>query len=74
MKIPILYPSAFIKIIEKMGFVETRQKGSHKTFVHLDGRILTVAYHSNKPIPIGLLNKIIKEDLRLSREEFENYL
>jgi len=26
--------------------------------------------HSNKPVPEGLLNKIIKQDLRLSKDEF----
>ncbi len=57
-------------LVEKIGFREVRQKGSHKTFLHPDGRILTIAVHSNKAIPPGLLNKIIKQELKLSREEF----
>ncbi len=70
MKLPIISSQKLIKIVLKLGFEEIRQKGSHKTFEHSDGRILTIASHSNKPIPPGLLNKIIKTDLRLSRKEF----
>ena len=70
MKLPVLYPQDLIKILQRLGFAETRQKGSHKTFEHPDGRILTVAFHASKPIPIGLLNKIIKFELKLTREEF----
>ncbi|MFH0970430.1 MAG: type II toxin-antitoxin system HicA family toxin [Candidatus Diapherotrites archaeon] len=70
MKLSVLYPQDLIKILHKLGFLEVRQKGSHKTFEHLDGRILTVAFHSNKPIPPGLLNKIIKFELKMERDEF----
>ena len=70
MKLPVLYPKDLIKIVQKIGFQEVRQKGSHKTFTHPDGRILTVAFHANRPIPVGLLNKIIKQELRMAREEF----
>lgn len=70
MKLPVLYPQGIIKIVKKLGFHEVRQKGSHKTFLHKDGRILTISFHSNRPIPAGLLNKIIKQDLRVSRQEF----
>jgi predicted RNA binding protein YcfA (HicA-like mRNA interferase family) len=47
-----------------------RQKGSHKIFSHSDGRLIVIPMHSNKPIPEGLLNKIIKQDLCLSKNEF----
>ncbi len=74
MKLPVLYPQDLIKIVQKLGFVEERQKGAHKTFIHSDGRVLTIAFHSRKPIPPGLLNKIIKFELKLSRNEFEKLL
>jgi len=73
MKLLVIYPEELIKVLIKMGFEEIRQKGSHKTFKHTDGRILTVPYHSSKPIPVGLLNKIIKQDLNLTRDEFVEY-
>tara|TARA_Y100000310_G_scaffold345859_1_gene471614 strand:- start:8971 stop:9192 length:222 start_codon:yes stop_codon:yes gene_type:complete len=69
MKLPVVNSKSLIKIMKKLDFVEIRQKGSHKTFKHKDGRVLTIAVHS-APIPPGLLNRIIKQDLRLSREEF----
>ena len=74
MKIPIVYPKDLIKIVEKIGFKELRQKGSHKTFEHKDGRKLTIPFHSSKAIPPGLLNKIIKQDLLVTREEFTQLL
>ncbi len=69
MKLPVVYPKDLIKAVLKLGFTEMRQKGSHKTFSHPDGRKLTIPFHSNKPIPPGLLNKIMKQDLQISREE-----
>ena len=69
MKLPVIHPQDLIKIVKKLGFEEARQKGSHKTFVHSDGRVLTIAFHSRKPIPAGLLNKILKSELKISREE-----
>jgi len=69
MKLPVVSGKGLAKVAIKLEFVEVRQKGSHKTFKHKDGRVLTIAVHST-PIPLGLLNKIIKQDLRLSRMEF----
>ena len=70
MKLPVTYPKDLIKIVKKLGFVEERQKGSHITFVHTDEKVITISFHSKKPIPPGLLNKMIKQDLKISREEF----
>lgn len=70
MKTPVIYSKDLIKAIIKLGFIEIRQKGSHKTFSHPDGRILTIPYHTNRPLPIGLLHKIIKEDLKTDPDNF----
>jgi predicted RNA binding protein YcfA (HicA-like mRNA interferase family) len=69
LKLPVIYPQKLCKAVIKLGFKEERQVGSHKTFIHLDGRKITIPFHSNKPIPAGLLNKILKQDLNISREE-----
>jgi len=74
MKLPIVYPQELCKAVLKLGFIEERQKGSHKTFAHPDGRKLTIPFHSNKPIPLGLLNKIMKQDLNITREELAKLL
>ncbi len=70
-KLKLLSPKELIKVLEKMGFERTRQKGSHIRFVHPDGRKTTVAFHAGMDIGPGLLNKIIKKDLQITREEFE---
>lgn len=59
-----------IKIVEKLGFVERRQKGSHISFYHEDGRVLTIPFHAGREIPVGLLSHIIKQELKINREEF----
>ena len=69
MRLPVVYPQDLCKAVLKLGFVEERQKGSHKSFSHLGGRKLTIPFHSKKPIPAGLLNKIMKQDLNITREE-----
>ncbi|MBN1940775.1 MAG: type II toxin-antitoxin system HicA family toxin [Candidatus Diapherotrites archaeon] len=73
-KLKPIKPEKLIKILQKMGFEEKRQKGSHKSFYNPDGRVLTVPFHKGKEISIDLLNKIIKHELKITREEFEKYL
>jgi predicted RNA binding protein YcfA (HicA-like mRNA interferase family) len=63
-------PKKLIKALEKLGFERTRITGSHHRFVHYDGRKTTVPIHGNEPIGPGLLNKIIRQDLKISKEEF----
>lgn len=43
--VPILKPQEVVRILENLGFVEVRQKGSHKQFRHEDGRGTTVPFH-----------------------------
>lgn len=70
-KLALLSPKELVKILEKLGFERTRQKGSHVRFVHPDGRKTTVPFHVGREIGPGLLNKTIKKDLQITREEFE---
>ncbi|MBN2067281.1 MAG: type II toxin-antitoxin system HicA family toxin [Candidatus Diapherotrites archaeon] len=59
-----------IKVILKLGFRKARQKGSHISFEHEDGRTIVIPFHKNKPVKVGLLNQMIKRELKISREEF----
>ncbi len=70
MKLPVLSGEELIKILKKMGFKVIRQKGSHVFLKHLDGRTTVVPIHPGESIDRGLLNKIIKKDLKMDREEF----
>jgi predicted RNA binding protein YcfA (HicA-like mRNA interferase family) len=67
--IPILKPKEVIAILEKLGFQEVRQKGSHKQFRHSDGRFTTVPFHQGRDISPVLLRQITK-DIDLTIEEF----
>jgi len=73
MKLPVLSAKEVIKILEKLGFQEIRQKGSHKYFKHADGRTTVVPVHPGRDIGKGLLRRIIRE-IEISREEFFKYV
>ncbi len=51
-----------------------RQKGSHVFLRHFDGRTIVIPNHPGEKLDRGLLNKIIKKDLQINREEFERLL
>jgi hypothetical protein len=42
--LPVLKPSQVVKKLEELGFLEIRQKGSHKQYKHSDGRFTTVHF------------------------------
>jgi predicted RNA binding protein YcfA (HicA-like mRNA interferase family) len=56
--IPVLKPQEVARILENLGFVEVRQKGSHKQFRHEDGRATTVPFHKGRDISPKLLRQI----------------
>lgn len=60
------------QILGKLGFVQTRQKGSHAFWEHSDGRTTLVSVHYGEDIGRGLLKKIVTEDLKMSVEEFDS--
>lgn len=59
--IPVLKPREVVVILERMGFKEIRQKGSHLQFRHSDGRGTTVPIHVGKDISPILLRQIAKD-------------
>ena len=67
-KLPVLKPREVIGILEKLGFVQVRQRGSHKQFRHADGRGTTVPDHKGRDISPVLLRQIAK-DIGLTPEE-----
>lgn len=67
-KYPVLKAKDVIAILERMGFVEVRQRGSHKQFRHPDGRSTTVPMHGSRDISPILLRQIAK-DIGLTIEE-----
>ena len=65
----VLKPREIVLLLETLGFIEIRQRGSHKQFRHTDGRCTTVPFHAGRDISPILLRQIAK-DIGLSVDEF----
>ena len=50
-----------VRFLEFLGFVQVRQKGSHKFFRHADGRTATVPDHKGENLGRGILAKILRD-------------
>ena len=59
--LPVLKPREVVALLEALGFVEVRQKGSHKQFRHPDGRATTVPFHPGRDISPILLRQIARD-------------
>ncbi len=66
--IPVLKPREIVVLLELLGFIEIRQRGSHKQFRHPDGRCTTVPFHAGRDISPILLRQIAK-DIGLTVDE-----
>lgn len=69
-KLPRLSGKELARVIEKFGFVHDHTTGSHMAYKHPDGRRTIIPHHAGEEIGPGLLIKIIKKDLGVTREEF----
>jgi predicted RNA binding protein YcfA (HicA-like mRNA interferase family) len=67
-KYPVLKPREVISTLEKLGFEEIRQKGSHKQFHHPDCRHTTLPIHGNRDISPIILKQVAK-DIGMSIDE-----
>jgi predicted RNA binding protein YcfA (HicA-like mRNA interferase family) len=67
--LPVLNPQEVVARLEKLGFVEVRQRGSHKQFRHADGRGTTVPFHKGRDISPVMLRKIAR-DIGMTAAEF----
>jgi len=71
-KLPVVSAKQLIKIFDSLGFVETRQKGSHKFFKHHDGRVTSIPFHAGD-LGKGLLRKILNQ-IEISPDEFRKLI
>jgi predicted RNA binding protein YcfA (HicA-like mRNA interferase family) len=67
--IPVLKPREVSRILSNLGFVEIRQRGSHKQYRHADGRCTTVPFHTGRDISPFLLRQIAK-DIGMTIQDF----
>lgn len=63
-----LKPREVTAILERLGFVEVRQRGSHKQYRHPDGRCTTVPFHAGRDVSPILLRQIA-HDIGLTVED-----
>lgn len=68
-RLPVLKSREVVSILDKLGFVEIRQRGSHRQYRHSDGRQTTVPFHRGQDISPILLRRIAA-DIGLTVEEF----
>ena len=64
----VLSPRQVVALLHDHGFVEVRQRGSHKQFRHADGRTTTVPFHPGRDISPTLLRTIAR-DIGMSVDE-----
>ena len=67
-KLPVLKPREVCRILETLGFVLVRQRGSHMQYRHSDGRGTTVPNHPGRDISPILLRQIAR-DIGMTAEE-----
>lgn len=73
-KLPRLTGKEVAKIAEKLGFLYCHTTGSHMVYKHPDGRVTVIPHHAGEELGPGLLTKIIKRELQITRDELMKYL
>lgn len=68
-KLPVLKPKELIKIVQQLGFIIDRQKGSHVILYHKTTRRRVIVPLHVKDLPNGTLLSIIR-DSGFEKEEF----
>lgn len=72
-KFPAIKARELEKALFALGFIKTRQKGSHAFYRHADGRATTVPHHKGRDMAKPLV-KAILADIEISPEDFLNIL
>jgi predicted RNA binding protein YcfA (HicA-like mRNA interferase family) len=67
--VPVLKPREVAGILERLGFVEVRQRVSHRQYRHADGRATTVPFHPGRDISPALL-RVIARDIGMDVRDF----
>jgi predicted RNA binding protein YcfA (HicA-like mRNA interferase family) len=59
----------FRRVATRLGFLKSRQTGSHERWIHADGRAVTVPIHGDREIGPPLYHRILAQ-LGVDSEEF----
>lgn len=60
-ELPRITAKEIIAVLEKSGFVLSRQSGSHKIYKHPNGKRATVPFHSGKILHPKVLKSILRD-------------
>lgn len=71
---PVLSARQVMGALRRLGFIEIRSRGSHRRWVHADGRKTTIPVHRGRDLPRGLLRQIVTIDLGMEMSEFVKYV
>jgi len=66
--VPVLTSREVTRCLERLGFVEARQRDSHRQYRHADDRGTTLSFHPGRDVSQTLLRKIAR-DVGLAVEE-----
>ena len=69
-QLKIITSAQMCKLLESEGFVNIRQRGSHRFYKHTDGRTAVVPMHASD-IDRTLIRKILK-DIDMSISDYNN--
>ena len=72
-KLVLLNAREFEKILNRLGFVKLRMKGSHAIYRHSDGRTVSVPFHSSKDLSRSLLRDLLSE-INVSIDEYNKLI
>jgi predicted RNA binding protein YcfA (HicA-like mRNA interferase family) len=72
-KLTLINALSLEKLLIKLGFTKTRQKGSHAFYRHADGRTTTIPFHLGKDLPRPLIREILRE-INLSIDEYNKLI
>lgn len=62
-----------IRFLKSLGFSQLRRRGSHRFFVHADGRTATVPDHRGEELGRGLIRSILR-DIDVTPVDFNRWL
>ena len=68
-KFPSLKADELMSKLHRLGFRVVRQKGSHRTLEHPDGRMLTFAYHKGATVRPAIVRHILLKEAGMSDDE-----
>jgi len=67
-RLPTIRTREMARLLEQLGFVLERQRGSHAFYFHPDRRRTMIPMHSGD-LPRGIMKQILK-DIQMSEDEF----